>query len=174
MTTYTLSKTSPTNTALIDPSGTTVYEVTTPFKLQDRSTTITREGQTVATIHWKVIGKSTFTIGDRTSTIDAAFPRTKALSLSRIYTSDTGHKFKWKAGSKLYCISEETGLNLATYYRNPFYLITAKKSTLDISASGAPFADELILTWVIMEKKARDRRRAARNGGGGGGGGDGG
>ncbi|KAG9126336.1 hypothetical protein FRC07_003857 [Ceratobasidium sp. 392] len=174
-TTYTLSKTSPTNTTLTGPDGTVVWEVTTPFKLHDSVTTITRQGQTTATIQWKVFGKSTLTMNGQTNPFNVVMPRPKAMSTSRVYTTADGQKFKWKDSKKLYCVSEDTGLNLATYYRNSLYLLSSKKSTLDISSTGAPFADILVVTWVIMEKKARDRRRARRNAAaGGGGGGDGG
>ncbi|KAG9104696.1 hypothetical protein FRC06_000083 [Ceratobasidium sp. 370] len=191
MTPYTLSKTSPINTTLADPGGTVVYEVsfslspdftnkwvytllekvTTPFGIYDRETTIKKRGETIATIQWKVFGKDTLTMDGGTSPIKEVLPRPRVFSTSRVYTCADGQQFKWKDSKKLYCVSEDTGLNLATYYRNPFYLLSSRKSTLDISSSGTPFADILVVTWVIMEKKARDRRRAARRGGGGGGGG---
>ncbi|KAG9104697.1 hypothetical protein FRC06_000084 [Ceratobasidium sp. 370] len=113
-----------------------------------------------------------------TSTIKEILPRSKRFSTSRVYTSADGQKFKWKDGRTLHCVSIDTGLHLATYYRNPFYLVSSKKSTLDISSNGTLFTDILVVTWVIVEKKARDRRRSARHamnsaaasGGGGGGG----
>ncbi|CCO32788.1 hypothetical protein BN14_06851 [Rhizoctonia solani AG-1 IB] len=97
-----------------------------------------------------------------------------ALSTSRVYTTPGGEQFKWKDSKRLYCVSVNTGLNLATYDRTYFYLIRSKKSTLDISSSGAHLADDLVVTWAIAEGKARERRRSRRHGGGGGGGGDGG
>ncbi|KAG8683005.1 hypothetical protein FRC08_014586, partial [Ceratobasidium sp. 394] len=123
MTTYTLSKTSPINTVLADSEGTPVYEVKTPFRFRNRESTVTRGDQTIATVQWKVFGKSTLTMNGNISTIKEILPRSKRFSTSRVYTSADGQKFKWKDSRKLYCVSIDTGLHLATYYRNPFYLV---------------------------------------------------
>ncbi|CAE6506857.1 unnamed protein product [Rhizoctonia solani] len=175
MTTYTLSKTSPINTVLMDPGGNVAYEIITPFKLGDSETTIKRGDQIVATVQWKTFNKSMLTMGGKSTPIKEVFPRCKQLSTSRIYTMSNGERFKWKDTSKLYCVSVDTGLNLATYYRTSLYLIRDKKSTLDVlHGADSEKTDALIVTWVIAEKKARDRRRARRHAAGGGGGGGGG
>ncbi|CAE6440120.1 unnamed protein product [Rhizoctonia solani] len=172
MTTYTLSKTSPINTVLTDPSGNVVYEVSTPFKLGDSETTIKKNDQVLATIQWKTFHKSTLTMRGKTVTINEVFPRSKQMSTSRIYTMPNGERFKWKDTSKLYCVSVDSGLNLATYYRTSLYLIRNKKSTLDILHNAdSEKTDALVVTWVIAENKARDRRRARRHAANGGGGG---
>lgn len=41
-------------------------------------------------------------------------------------------------------MSVDTDLNLATYYRNTFYLFNNKKSTLDISSTDPQLTDALI------------------------------
>ncbi|KAG8687524.1 hypothetical protein FRC11_007082 [Ceratobasidium sp. 423] len=170
MTTYTLSKTSPINTVLMDPDGSVVYEISTPFKLGDSETTIRRGDQVVATIQWKTFSKSTLTMGGKVAPINEVFPRSK--QLSTIYTMPNGEKFKWKDTLKLYCVSVDTGLNLATYYRTSLYMVRSKKSTLDVLHGADPEkTDALVVTWVIAEKKARDRRRARRHAASGGGGG---
>ncbi|CAE6493543.1 unnamed protein product [Rhizoctonia solani] len=174
MTTYTLSRTSPKNTTLTDPGGAVAYEISSTYHLGSSDTTIKKGDQTLAIVHWKPFQRSTITWNGRTTTIKEIFPRSTALSTSRVYTIPSGEKFKWKNSSKLYCVSVDTGLNLATYDRTLFYLVRSKKSTLDITSSGAHFTDDLVVTWAIAEKKARDRRRSRRHGGGGGGGGDGG
>ncbi|KAG9089864.1 hypothetical protein FRC07_012240, partial [Ceratobasidium sp. 392] len=97
-------------------------------------------------------------MNDQTTPLDVMLSKPSLMSTSRVYTNIDGQKLRWKDGNKLYCISEDTGLNLATYYENPFCLLSGKKSTLDISSSGAPFADVLVVTWVVMEKKVRERR----------------
>ncbi|CUA71374.1 hypothetical protein RSOLAG22IIIB_04589 [Rhizoctonia solani] len=171
MTTYTLSKTSPINTELTDPGGNVDYEISTPFRLGDSETMIKRGDQVIATIQWKTFQKSTLTMGGKSSTTNKVFPRSKQLSTSRVYTMPNGESFKWKDTSKLYCVSVDTGLNLATYYRTSLHLVRSKKSTLDILHD----ADvEKTDTLVIAEKKARNRRRARRNAASGGGGAGGG
>ncbi|CUA74369.1 hypothetical protein RSOLAG22IIIB_11157 [Rhizoctonia solani] len=188
MTTYTLSRTSPKNTVLTDPEGKEVYEISSKYHLGGSETTVKRGDQVLATIHWKLFLRSTITWDGQTTKINEIFPRSRRLSLSRIYTTPSGEKFKWKDKARLYvrnsglsravsqlrlylCVSVDTGLNLATYERVHFRYFRDKKSTLDITSAGAHLADALVVTWAIAEKKARDRRRSRRNGGGGGGGG---
>ncbi|CAE6410916.1 unnamed protein product [Rhizoctonia solani] len=189
MTTYILSRTSPKNTVLTNPEGQVVYEISSTYHLGGSETTIKRGSQLLATIHWKAFLRSTITWNGQTTKINEIFPRSRMLSVyglsssyeipkvinalcrSRIYTTPGGEKFKWKDKARLYCVSVDTGLNLATYERVHFRYFRDKKSTLDITSAGAHLADALVVTWAIAEKKARDRRRSRRNGGGGGGGG---
>ena len=103
------------------------------------------------------------TIDGKVQTIKEAFPRSQRLSTSRIWTMPNGVKFKWKDSSKLYCVSVDTDLNMATYYRTTFYVFSSKPSTLDIAAGAdTELTDALVLTWAIAENKARERRRARR------------
>ncbi|CAE7215256.1 unnamed protein product [Rhizoctonia solani] len=175
MTTYILSRTSPTNTTLTNLEGVVTYEISTPDILGPSQTTIKRGDTVVATIQWNLVKGSNISINGKTSPIDEVFPRSGTLSMSRVWTTANGEQLKWKDGAKLYCVSVETGLNLATYDRTYFSLFRDKKSTLDISASAAHLKDDLVVTWVIAEKKARNRRRSQSVGGRGGdsGGGDG-
>ncbi|CAE6452730.1 unnamed protein product [Rhizoctonia solani] len=160
-----MTTTSPTNTTLSSHEGTVVYEVSTPDILGPSQTTIKRGESVIATIQWNLVKGSTITINGKSSTIDEVFPRSGALSTSRIWTTSNGEQFKWKDSAKLYCVSMESGLNLATYDRTYFSLFRDKKSTLDISANASHLTDDLIVTWVIAEKKARNRRRSQSVGG---------
>jgi hypothetical protein len=47
----------------------------------DWQTTITRQGQTIATIQWKVFAKSTLTMDGKTSKIDEVLTKSKKWSL---------------------------------------------------------------------------------------------
>ncbi|KAH7337497.1 hypothetical protein B0J17DRAFT_663217 [Rhizoctonia solani] len=186
MTTYTLSRTSPKNTTLTDPGGTVAYEVrehsrytnaltdivqiSSKYHLGGSETTIRRGDHVLVTIHWKLFQRSTITWNDQTTKIKEIFPRARRLATSRIYTTPSGEQIKWKDKMKLYCVSVDTGLNLATYDRIHFRYFRDKKSVLDIASAGTHLTDALVVTWAIAEKKARDRRRSRRNGGGGGGG----
>jgi hypothetical protein len=55
-------------------------KVISPLKIGNWETTITRQGQTIATIEWKYLARSTLTMDGKTSTIKEAFPRSKNLS----------------------------------------------------------------------------------------------
>ncbi|QRW05739.1 hypothetical protein RhiLY_04738 [Ceratobasidium sp. AG-Ba] len=70
--------------------------------------------------------------------IKDVFPKPKTLSTSHVYTTAGGQQLKWKSGGKLHCVDSATGLNIATYYRNRFYLFNNKKSTLDIAPAAIP------------------------------------
>ncbi|KAH7341483.1 hypothetical protein B0J17DRAFT_625985 [Rhizoctonia solani] len=139
MTTYILSRTSPTNTTLASPEG-----ISTPDILGPSQTTIKRGDKVIATIQWNFVKGSSISINGKTSPIDEAFPRSGTLSTSRIWTASNGEQFKWKDSVKLYCVSVESDLNLATYDRTYFSLFRDKKSTLDISANALHLTDELV------------------------------
>ncbi|KDN46387.1 hypothetical protein RSAG8_04331, partial [Rhizoctonia solani AG-8 WAC10335] len=126
-----------------------------------------------------MFGSGELTMGGMTASLSNVFPKAGMLSNSRVFTTASGERLKWKDKSKLSCVSDDTGKPLATYNRKSFAALRSKKSTLDISSNGTHFTDILVVTWVLAEKKAQDRRRSGGDGdgggdGGGGGGGDGG
>ncbi|CAE6530602.1 unnamed protein product [Rhizoctonia solani] len=158
MTTYTLVKNDPSNTVLTDPEGRAVYKISTPFRFPSETTTITRadESDVVAVIHWNAIEKNTITMNGTTRKIGDVFPRTSRLGSSRLVIAEDGEMFKWNYTTKLYCMSETTGLNVATYYHILFADRRAKKSTIDIVPSAVRYSDILVVSWMIMEKESED------------------
>ncbi|CEL58366.1 hypothetical protein RSOLAG1IB_03112 [Rhizoctonia solani AG-1 IB] len=157
MATYTLSSNDPRNTIFTDLEGKVVYKISTPNLLLNITTTITRGDESVvAVIRWNVLDKNEITMNGITQRVIDIFPRSKALTRSRVYTTADGEIFKWKNSTKLYCVSENTGLNLATYYKSLFAMFREKKSTLDIAPSAVHLSDILVVTWCIMEKEGED------------------
>ncbi|CAE6425566.1 unnamed protein product [Rhizoctonia solani] len=128
-----------------------------------------RGEELIAVIHWKWFERSTLTMKGKTTKIGEVFPRPKKMLNSRVYTMPDGYQFKWKGLDKVYAVNVETGINVATYYQNKFYLFSKKKSTLDIAAGASTeLTDALVVTWAIYEKKARDWRRSRWQAHGGG------
>ncbi|CAE6448653.1 unnamed protein product [Rhizoctonia solani] len=121
-----------------------VYEISSKYHLGRSETTIKRGDQLLATIHWQVFSTSTITWNGQTTKIKEIFPRSRMLSVSRIYTTPGGEKIKWKDKARLYCVSVDTGLNLATYERVHFRYFRDEKSILDITSAGSHLADELV------------------------------
>ncbi|CAE6503712.1 unnamed protein product [Rhizoctonia solani] len=178
---YALSRASPTNTILNDPQGIAAYVISTPFRLGGTQTTITQGNRLIATIQWNIFKSDTVTINDRTSTVKEAFPRMKILSTTRTYTTLSGERFKWKGSNKLRCVSVETHNTLAVYERVMFSRARKKPHVLNILPDAEYLTEVLIskvvsyclcsiqadsmiqtgaiVTWVIAEKKARNRRR---------------
>ncbi|KAG8697584.1 hypothetical protein FRC09_007761 [Ceratobasidium sp. 395] len=157
----TLTQTQPSilNTLVTGPDDEVLYEVSTDRKIFSGSTTtISNNGAVLATIEWHKLGTSYLTFEGRTQALKDVFPKSRALSKSRTYTTQSGVSFKWKHGGELYCVSTETGLNIATYYRIRYAAFRDKKSTLDISEANEGLMDALVVTWVIMEKLEKDRR----------------
>ncbi|CAE7148978.1 unnamed protein product [Rhizoctonia solani] len=164
MTTYILSQTSPKRCDLTDPEGNVVYQISSPVTLGNSDVTIMRGDELIAVIHWKWLEPSTLTMNGKTAKINEVFPRPEKLSLSvlsRVYTMPDGYQFRWKGLDMVYAVNVETDINVATYYQNKTYLVTDKKSTLDIAAGASTeLTDALVVTWAIYEKKARDWRRS--------------
>ncbi|CAE6486682.1 unnamed protein product [Rhizoctonia solani] len=158
MTTYTLSSNNPRCTVLTDPDGNIAYRISTPFTLKNITTTITRadESDIVAVIHWNLLDKNEITMNGMTQRVIDVFPRVKTMGRSRMYTASDGEKFTWKNSMKLYCVSELTGINIATYYKTLLPGFKGKRSTLDISPGAWHLSDALVVTWSIMEKEAQD------------------
>ncbi|KAF8599225.1 hypothetical protein BDV93DRAFT_526180 [Ceratobasidium sp. AG-I] len=144
------------NTVVEGPDGAPLYTVVTPFKLGTRITTISRSGRVIATITWNVMDKDRLSFEGRDEEMKVIFPKPRAVSTSRVYTTASGRSFKWKNDRRLYCVDTETEMNLATYYRVWFQGIRGKKSTLDINDSSEELMDALVVTWIIMEKYAED------------------
>ncbi|CAE6496875.1 unnamed protein product [Rhizoctonia solani] len=165
MNTFRLSRSSSTNTTLLDPDGVISYTISTPLRLGPSQTTIRRGDSVVviASIKWGWLNsKSTITMHGQTTLVGEWFPRSNMLSTSRIYTNASGEKIKWRGTQVLSCMGEDTGLHLVTYDRVPYHPFRRWQSSLNISSNGMAMLDELVVTWVIAEKKARDRRRAGR------------
>ncbi|CAE6391604.1 unnamed protein product [Rhizoctonia solani] len=158
MATYVLVKNDPRNTALTDLEGNTIYKISTRVSFPNETTTITRAGESelVAIIYWNATGKNTITMNDITRNITDVFPKSSKASISRLVTTGDGEAFKWKYTTKLYCMSETTGLNVATYYHVLFADHRNKKSTIDIAPSAVRYSDLLVVSWMIMAKEGLD------------------
>ncbi|CAE6442702.1 unnamed protein product [Rhizoctonia solani] len=166
MATLTLSESSPTNTTLVDPYGKFGLQVSTPCRFTKEITTIKRNGQILATVKWATFGGSELAMGGISAPLNDVFPKSSILSdliilrmknlSSRVFTTASGEKLKWKYKSKLECVSPDSGLPLATYNYKILGGIRNKKSTLEISPNARHLIDIIVVTWVIYEKKARD------------------
>ncbi|CAE6439977.1 unnamed protein product [Rhizoctonia solani] len=158
MTTYTLLKNNPSNTVLTDPDGNVVYKISTPFKFPSETTTITRadDSDIVAIIYWNAVEKNAITINGITQKVNDVFPKTSKMGSSRLVMTGDGETFKWNYTTKLYCMSEATGLNVATYYRIWFADRRTKKSTIDIAPCAVKYADILVVSWMIMERESEE------------------
>ncbi|CAE6440023.1 unnamed protein product, partial [Rhizoctonia solani] len=127
------------------------------------TTTIKRNGQILAIIKWGVFSRGELTMGGMTASLSEVFPRSGALSSSRVFTTANGERLKWKDKSKLKCVSADGGL-LAEYNPKHFAAIGGKISALEISPNATHLTDILVVTWVIAEKKAQENRSAAASG----------
>ncbi|CAE6438162.1 unnamed protein product [Rhizoctonia solani] len=158
MTTLTVSRSSPRNTTLTDLYGNVAYEVSTPFRLGPSTTTITRNGQVLATVRWGMLGDD-LTMSGKTASVSDIFPSAGKLSTSRIFTTANGEGLKWKDKSKLYCVSTNDGSSIATYnHKKLSSAFTGKKATLDISPNAAHLTDILVGAKDVDELRERVRR----------------
>ncbi|CAE6439422.1 unnamed protein product [Rhizoctonia solani] len=158
MATYTLTKNDPSNTVLTDLDGNIAYKISTPSKVSNETTTITRADDldVVAVIHWKTIEKNEITMNGITRKINDVFPHSSKWRTSRLITTGDGEVFKWKYTSKLYCMSQSTGLNVATYYHILFADRRSNKSTIYIIPNAVQHSDILVVSWMVMERELRE------------------
>ncbi|KAH7330608.1 hypothetical protein B0J17DRAFT_157878 [Rhizoctonia solani] len=138
-----------------------LYKLSSPVTMGNSDVTIVHGEEVIAIIHWKWFKRSTLTMNGIMAKINEVFPQPKKMSPSRVYTMSDGYQFKWKGVNMVYAVNLETGLNVATYYRNGMYLTNTKKSMLDIAAGASTeLTDALVVTWAMYEKKARDIRQS--------------
>ncbi|KAH7330656.1 hypothetical protein B0J17DRAFT_159435 [Rhizoctonia solani] len=124
------------------------------------TTTIIRDGISIASIEWSTISrtKSKVTIEGHTGILDKTLPRAGKLTRSRIYKTMNGKTLKWKVnGSGLSCIAPDTGFNLAYHNGMAINAFSRNKSMLDVFDEGLDIQDVLIATWVMMEVIIRGR-----------------
>ncbi|CUA71350.1 hypothetical protein RSOLAG22IIIB_04563 [Rhizoctonia solani] len=157
MATFNLVKNDARNTTLTDSEGRIVYKISTRVSFPSETTTITRadESDIIAIIHWNATEKNTVTMNGITHKMGDMFPRSSN-GVSRRVIIGEGETFKWNYTTKLYCMSEATGLNVATYYHVLFANHRSKKSTIDIAQSAAQHSDILVVSWMIMAKEGLD------------------
>ncbi|CAE6507962.1 unnamed protein product [Rhizoctonia solani] len=145
MNTFRLSRTSHTNTCLLDADGVVAYTISTPLRLGPSRTTIKRGDSIViiASIKWGWFKrKSTITVHGQTMLVSEWFPRSNMLAT--ICTTASGEKVKWRGTQQLNCIALETGVQLVTYERVRYHRFRRWESTLNVSPSAMGMIDELI------------------------------
>ncbi|CAE6528249.1 unnamed protein product [Rhizoctonia solani] len=66
------------------------------------------------------------------------------LATSRMCTTGSGEKIKWRGTQHLNCIALDTGVQLVTYDRVRYHPFRRWESTLNVSPSAMGIIDELI------------------------------
>ncbi|KAI0035014.1 hypothetical protein K488DRAFT_44305 [Vararia minispora EC-137] len=170
------------NTVLRDTNGTPLYRIESPWKVRNRKTTISRilpgpysprggqdgDDRVVAEILWQGVGQSVFIFGGQERKLREYMPRTGMLSTRRAFVASNGRSYKW-VPSLSSCWSNEDGSDrrLAMFHRRTLGIIgKATNPWLEIAEEVVPVLDEVLMTFVWIERRREQRERQAQAGAG--------
>jgi hypothetical protein len=172
---------SPLNTSLITETGETVYKIDTPQSDSTRTTTISRvvpqNGQNqlaidggssgkftaVAQIEWPDFSPSTTVrIGGEEIPMKK-YLRNEGLGIfgkSRVFTAPDGRDYRWTVTlgrPKLDLKHSGPKVKVARYHRGSIGIVTERThAALEILPAGIPIVDAVVMTFIYLEKEARD------------------
>ncbi|KAF8494502.1 hypothetical protein JB92DRAFT_3099999 [Gautieria morchelliformis] len=160
----------PLNAVIVDSSsGQHLYEVkTSSWTAGTRTTTVRRlkpgldsdEEQIIAAeIHWRALASSTITLYGDTMRIKDWLTKTSALSPSRKLVAPDGKSYVWsRSPGKSTLTDVDTNTQVAQSHRSKsgwFGASEARKMNIDISSQAMDFQDIVVISFIIMEVRAR-------------------
>ncbi|TFY54720.1 hypothetical protein EVG20_g9592 [Dentipellis fragilis] len=169
------------NTVLRDDSGEPHYHIETSFtkELRGRETTVSRflpgtdafgsgealPEQEIAKIEWHRFKPTLFKWLGRAVEVGTYMPYKGALWRKRAFTATDGQSYVWTYGLRRSYLArdDDTHTCIARYHRRSFDLIRgeSRKAYLEISPDGLNIADEIVVTFVYIERRREQRRRRA-------------
>ncbi|KAJ3478684.1 hypothetical protein NLI96_g9588 [Meripilus lineatus] len=181
-----LSRNVPFNTVLSDDEGHARYAISSLGKYIPGATTISRvssetedeEGDNeslsgkglldkptfrddggFATLHWKILNSTTLDYNCQVYEISSFLPRTNFLNNKRTFQGPDGVTYTWSIGGPTSClhVQDENGVKRRVVRMQQRNIFTGKKPHLDIDPSVLHILDLIIITWVYMETKRRER-----------------
>ncbi|KAJ7142142.1 hypothetical protein C8R43DRAFT_582603 [Mycena crocata] len=179
---------SPANAIYTDATGAPRYKVNTPFKLSHRTTAISRaiEGEiprrnswsdnvdeeqrfaSLAHINWRVFESSVIRFrGSELATRDL-FRKDGwgCYGRHRIFTALDGREYKWILGAytSQLKVNDDTETVVARYRPKKLGLFSKpRKASLEILPPFEHLMDEILVTFVYIERVRKQKERAARS-----------
>ncbi|KAA1475821.1 hypothetical protein DENSPDRAFT_448767 [Dentipellis sp. KUC8613] len=120
----------------------------------------------VARIEWHQVKSTVFKwYGQDPVDVGTYMPYTGILMRKRAFTATDGQSYAWKYGSTRSSLSRNDSSNtrIAQYHRRSYGIIgKAHKAYLEICPEGLNIADEIVVTFVYVERRRNQREEAAR------------
>ncbi|KAJ6567120.1 hypothetical protein B0H19DRAFT_1139526 [Mycena capillaripes] len=191
-----LTTATPSNAVYVDGSGSPQYKVTTPFKVHDRTTAISRivereiprrqstgsssgahEDRVVdentrfanlANIDWRLFDSSVIHFRGQELAVREFFRKEGWgwYGRHRVFTAQDGREFKWVLGAYTSQLKlNDTAETLVACYRPKKLGIFSKprKASIEIFPPFEDMLDEIMVTFVYIERLRKTKERAARS-----------
>ncbi|KAA1475823.1 hypothetical protein DENSPDRAFT_874260 [Dentipellis sp. KUC8613] len=116
----------------------------------------------IATIEWHRLTPTLFKWLGRTVEVGTYMPYKGALWRKRAFTATDGQSYVWTYGIRRSYLArdDDTHACIARYHRRSLGLIgESRKAYLEISPDGTNIADEIVVTFVYIERRREQRRR---------------
>ncbi|KAA1475820.1 hypothetical protein DENSPDRAFT_448768 [Dentipellis sp. KUC8613] len=122
----------------------------------------------IARIEWHRIMSTVFRRpGQNPVEVDVYMPYTGLFSRKkRAFTASNGQSYIWKAGSRRSSLLRHDGSRVAVYHHRSYGILgKAHDPFLEISPEGISIADEIVATFVYIERRRAQREKSRRGGG---------
>ncbi|KAA1471311.1 hypothetical protein DENSPDRAFT_880375 [Dentipellis sp. KUC8613] len=119
--------------------------------------------QEFAKIEWHRFHPTVFKWAGKTVEIDSYMPYSNTVMTKRAFTATDGKSYVWKLGTVRSSLTRNDGTTetpIATYHRGFFGLMgKTDKPYLEISSEGLNILDEIVVTFVYIERRRQQRER---------------
>ncbi|TFY53667.1 hypothetical protein EVG20_g10012 [Dentipellis fragilis] len=120
----------------------------------------------IARIEWHQVKSTVFKwSGQNPVDVSTYMPYTGLLMRKRAFTATDGQSYAWKYGSTRSSLSrnDSSSARIAQYHKRSYGIIgKTHKAYLEISPEGLNIADEIVVTFVYIERRRDQREEAAR------------
>ncbi|TFY78590.1 hypothetical protein EWM64_g5416 [Hericium alpestre] len=150
------------NTILKDEDGRAMYEIRTPTVLLGggRTTILRISGwgvEEVAQIEWHYRTSTKFHFRDYTVEVSNYMPLRGFGRTKRVFVATDGHSYLWKMGWRgLKLVRDDGSKTHVAQYHPHTNVFTRQPSVLDITSHGLAILDEIVVTFVYMERKRKE------------------
>ncbi|GJE88095.1 hypothetical protein PsYK624_041780 [Phanerochaete sordida] len=159
------------HTDLLSPDGQSLYTISTPRRFPRKATTITKavlddkgrptgESEELATIHWHCFRNSQLVYNDKITDINDFMPSQGMFRRTRCLTAPDGKSYRWKMGchTSHLEVDEVTGEHSVVARMRQRNILRGTKPVLEIDELSVDLLDLVVVTWVFVEQKRRDRQ----------------
>ncbi|KAI0062117.1 hypothetical protein BV25DRAFT_1916401 [Artomyces pyxidatus] len=123
------------------------------------------EEREVAQIEWHAFRQSVFCHGGQKKKIDSYMPGKGVLQRRRIFTASDGRAYRWVLGMRTCWLKTDDGndAKLARFHRSSTGIIGEAHNTfLEISPEAVPILEELVMTFIWVERRREQREKAGK------------
>ncbi|KAI0752714.1 hypothetical protein C8Q80DRAFT_1147798 [Daedaleopsis nitida] len=153
-----------------EATGELLFEVSTPFNLGKRTTTIRDAHRKVVAEYQRRWGHDRVTYHGETRQLSEWLPKKGRWSSSRMLLAPNGKAYQWKqrgSSRSFRLLDAQSTLPVAESHRARHGFFTGKRRNLgiEVGPEAVPFLDAVLLSFIVCEKERRERASASASAG---------